>query len=122
MFKSASLPELYFKLASKRGIEVKDLRLLEKRCIQVVKKEIDVLFFETCLDLKVCPEFLKFTPPNLKAYGGKSTERLYQDVVKNQLHHVKEECKNAHAVLDAVWSPLKNKLSLMEGRCLMMLL
>ena len=122
VFKSASLPELYFKLASKRGIEVKDLRLLEKRCIQVVKKEIDVLFFETCLDLKVCPEFLKFTPPNLKAYGGKSTERLYQDVVKNQLHHVKEECKNAHAMLDAVWSPLKNKLSLMEGRCLMMLL
>ena len=63
--KESSLPELYFNLARKRGIDVKTFRLLEKRVFQIVKKKLDVEYFEKCLDLKLCPEFLKFHPPKL---------------------------------------------------------
>ena len=67
-FKDASLPDLYFKLARKRDVTVGALRKLERTIIKVAEKRIDELYFEKCLDLKLCPSFLEFKPPNLPAF------------------------------------------------------
>ena len=46
--------------------------------LKVVKLKLDVNNFETCLDLKICPRFLKFKPPNLCVY--KKPDYLFQSV------------------------------------------
>ena len=40
----------------------------EKQELQVVKLTLTFKYFENCLDLDLCPEFLKLKAPNLKAY------------------------------------------------------
>ena len=40
----------------------------EKQGLQVVKLTLIFKYFENCLDLDLCPEFLKLKAPNLKAY------------------------------------------------------
>ena len=60
-----SLPKLYFYISSKRDITVNELRQLEKLGYKTGKLKLDVRYLETCRDLGICPEFLKFKPPNL---------------------------------------------------------
>ena len=33
---------------------------------KVLKLNLDIKYFENCLDLNLCPKFLKFKPPNLQ--------------------------------------------------------
>ena len=58
--------EIYFRISSKRGTPVKDLRQIERYGLKIVKLKLDVKFFETCANLDICPQFLKFKAPNLK--------------------------------------------------------
>ena len=51
------------------------LRALEKQGQKLVKLGLDVL--ETCLDLSLCPEFLKFKIPTLNCE--KNGKDLYQE-------------------------------------------
>ena len=45
--KTTSLPKLYFKISSKRGTPVKDLRQIERYGLKIVKLNLDIKFFET---------------------------------------------------------------------------
>ena len=63
-----SLPKLYHSISKKRGIPVSLLRKNERLGLKVVKLKLDVNYFETCLDLKICSRFLKFKTPNLNIY------------------------------------------------------
>ena len=65
---SAIQLKLYFRISSKRGTPVKDLRHIERYGLKIVKLKLDVKFFETCANLDICPQFLKFKAPNLKIY------------------------------------------------------
>ena len=86
--KTSSLPDLYFSLASKRGVAVSVFRSFERKAIKLAEKKLDQRFFEKCLNLGICPDFLKFQPPRLMAY--RNTNTLYQQVVQKQLNVVKE--------------------------------
>ena len=81
-----SLPKLYFSLSSKRDITVQELRKLEKLGLKVGKLRLDCKYLETCCNLNICPEFLKFKPPNLKVYN--STKDLFQRVLNKKLNEV----------------------------------
>ena len=74
-----SLPKLYHSISKKRGIPVSLFRKNERLGLKVVKLKLDVNYFETCLDLKICPRFLKFKPPNLSVY--KKPDYLFQSVL-----------------------------------------
>ena len=65
--KTSSLPDLYFSLASKRGMAVSVFRNFERKTVKLAEKKLDQRFFEKCLNLGLCPDFLKFHPPRLKA-------------------------------------------------------
>ena len=119
--KEFSLPELYFNLARKRGIDVKTFRLLEKRVFQIVKKKLDVEYFEKCLDLKLCPEFLKFHPPKLKAYDKHNKDELYNHAVRFQLGVIKDEVLRAVELFHEVWYSVKPNLSFLERKRLIVM-
>jgi len=89
--KITSLPKLYYRISSRRGIQVATFRKLEKIGLKVVKLRFDVKFYETCLSLKICPEFLNFKPPKLNVY--KKSNSLYQIVVKKKLNEILKELK-----------------------------
>ena len=65
------------------------LRALEKQGCKFVKLGLDVKYFETCLDLSLCPEFLKFKIPTLNCE--KNGKDLYQAVVRKKLKEVNRE-------------------------------
>ena len=62
------------------------LRALEKQGRKLVELGLDVKYFKTCLDLSLCPVFLKFKMPTLNF--DKDGKDLYQAVEKKKLKEV----------------------------------
>ena len=85
MKKCSSLPKLYHGIDSKRKIPVSTLRAFEKQGHILVKLQLDIKYFETCLDLDLCPEFLKFKPPNLSVYN--NAQYLYGPILRKKLRN-----------------------------------
>ena len=54
-----------------------------------MKLKLDVNHFEICLDLKICPRFLKFKLPNLSVY--KKPDHLNQSVFSKKLKKTNRE-------------------------------
>ena len=118
--KITSLPDFYFTLASKRGVAVSAFRNFERKAVKLAEKKLDHRFFEKCLNLGLCPDFLKFQPPRLTAY--RNTDSLYQHVVQQQLTVVIREEKKALKEYTVHYQSVMNILSLCEGRTLLTLL
>jgi len=53
--KSSSIPKFYFGICNKRGIPVSAFRALEKQGKKLIKLGLDIKYFESCLDLNLCP-------------------------------------------------------------------
>ena len=87
--KLTSLPRLYYRLSSKRGIPVKQLRQLEKIAIKYARRQLDVHFLEYCYDLGICPEKFKFKVPDIAAY--KTTREFYDVALKKQTEQAKRD-------------------------------
>ena len=117
---TSSLSQLYHNISNRRGIPVKLFRKYEHLTYKLSKKNLDKVFFNTCLDLQICPEFLKFKAPRLKAY--ESTNVLYQQVVRQQLDVVEDEIASATEKWKDTRIKLFDKLSFLERRCVMKLL
>ena len=64
-----------------------ELRQLEKLGYKTGKLKLDVRYLETCHDLGICPEFLKFKPPNLKVYA--SSKDLFITILLKKIKEVK---------------------------------
>ena len=109
---STSLPHLYFKLGRARGVEVRDFRRLEKAGRNLSKVILDHHYFEKCEELGVCPQFLKFKPPNLRAY--KDVKQFYQRAVKKQLGVIGREIKRNKAIYLQCWEKIRNQLGFFE--------
>ena len=109
---STSLPHLYFKLGRARGVEVRDFRRLEKAGRNLSKVILDHHYFEKCEELGVCPQFLKFKPPNLRAY--KDVKQFYQRAVKKQLGVIGREIKRNKAIYLQCWEKIRKKLGFFE--------
>ena len=84
-----TLPSFYYELFSRRGIPVSTLRKLEKSVLKTEKRRLDVEFWQRCVELGLCPEFLKFKPPRNKLYD--RVEEIYEFVVKKSLMETKKE-------------------------------
>ena len=85
------------------------LRKLEKAAIKATKKELDVRFWERCVDLQLCPEFLKFKPPKIKQY--EKVHRWYHSVVKESLEVAKLELKREKSKLQVLQQNVYTKIS-----------
>ena len=90
-----TIPKIYFRISNKRGIPVSTLRGLEKQGRKLVKLGQDVKYFETCLDISLCPEVLKFKILTLNY--DKNGKNLHQAVVRKKLKEVSREKRIAEA-------------------------
>ena len=76
------------------------LRKLEKATVQAAKKELDIVFWKRCIDLQLCPEFLKFKVPKIKQY--RNVNKLYNSVITKSLEDTNYELKQVQIKLNAI--------------------
>jgi hypothetical protein len=101
-----NLPSFYYDLFSRRGTPVSTLRKLEKSVWKTEKRRLDVEFWQRCVELGLCPEYLKFKPPKNKLYH--RVEEVYEFVVKKSLMETKKEL----AELDEAYMMIKHDIAM----------
>ena len=114
--KTISLLQLFYKLQDRRDVSVKCLRKLEKAGTQVTKLSLDLKYFEKCLELGICPKYLRFKPPKLPVY--KNCKNVYRQVVNNQINVVKKDLKSAKSKYISELKFICSKLSFVETKLL----
>ena len=112
---TSSLSKLYYHISNRRGIPVKLFRQYENMTYKLAKKSLDKKFFLTCLDLEICPNFLQFKSPRLKAYD--NTKTIYQQVVRQQIEVVEREIEITRKKWLRSKETLFEKLSFLDKRC-----
>ena len=120
ILKITSLPKLYYRLTKQRDVTVTQLRKLKKYGWKVLKLNLDIKYFENCLDLNLCPKFLKFKPPNLQVY--RNSDDLYRIVLNKKLKLTKKDEKKASLEFTSLKTLVLKKISLIEKLCLLKLL
>ena len=118
--KISSLPKLYYRLSKRSGVTVHQCRALEDAGKKLVKRSLDVAYWERCVDLELCPNFLKFRPPRLRQY--KNVKHVYQEVVKESLIIAKDDYKHAEELFQRRKNEITSHLSYMEEATLLSLL
>ena len=118
--KLTSLPKLYYRLSSKRGIRLKKLRDLEKTAIKYARRQLDVHYLEYCYDLGIYPETFKFKIPEDNAY--KSKKEFYDVALKKQTDKAKYDESIAEKNFVDIKSEIFPQLTLFEKTLLMKLL
>ena len=107
-----SLPKLYYFCCNKRDLYVSDLRKFEKLSSKISKLQLDIRYFEQCVNLKLCPKFLMFKPPKLKAYN--KLDKLKAEVLKNQISLLRKELQITCKQYIKLKSKIREKLSFLE--------
>ena len=120
ILKITSLPKLYYRLSKQKGVTATQLKKLKKYAWKVLKLNLDIKYFENCLDLNLCPKFLKFKPPNLQVY--RNSDDLYRIVLNKKLKLTKKDKKKASLEFTSLKPPVLKKISLIEKLCLLKLL
>ena len=115
-----SLPKLYYRLSSNRGIDINELRTFEKHGVNFARRQLDVYYLDYCYRLGLCPNKFKFKLPKDEAY--KSTHEFYDVALKKQIDEAKLEESQAKQRFFKLKSTLFTKLTLFEKTCLMKLL
>ena len=118
--KLTSLPKLYYRLSSKRGISLKKLRDLEKSAIKYARRQLDIHYLEYCYDLGLCPEKFKFKIPEDTAY--KRKKEFFDVALKKQTDEAKYEESISERNFCNLKSEIFPKLTLFEKTLLMKLL
>ena len=85
-----------------------------------MKLKLDVNYFETCLDLKICLRFLKFKPPNLSVY--KKPDYLFQSVLSKKLKETNRKLRIAESRFRSVKQHILSEVTFIEKQCLIALL
>ena len=73
---------------------------------------LDIEYFENCLDLNLCPKFLKFKPPNLQVY--RNFDDLYRNILNKKLKFTKKDEKKASLEFTSLKTLVLKKISLIE--------
>ena len=120
LYKStSSISKFFFNVGNRRGVPIQLFRKYENLSYKLAKKSLDKEFFATCLELEMCPDFLKCKTPRLRAYD--NTKLIYKQVVRQQLEVIQREIN----ITKHKWSEsrcvLYEKLSFIEKRCLIKL-
>ena len=87
--------------------------------LKVVKLKLNVNYFETCLDLKICPRLLKFKPPNLNVY--KKPDYLFQSVLSKKLQKTNGELRIAKSRFRSVKQQILSEVTFIEKQSLIAL-
>ena len=120
ILKVTFLPKLLYRISTKRAITIRKLQNLEKVEWKTVKIKFDLKDLQTCLDLDLCPEFLKFKPPNFKVYN--KPRDIYQLVVKKKLKEIKCEENLADCKYQTMKIGIFKDSSFLEKSCFVHLL
>ena len=115
-----SLPKLYYRLAGRRNVTVKQLRQLEKFYLKVNKLHLDLKYFERCHELDLCPKFLRFKAPKLDAY--RDFNKVLKQVVLNQISVIRKDVRCATKSYKTAQTALTNNITFIEKCILMSLL
>ena len=99
---------------------MKDFRKLERLGHQFTKCTVDVAFWNRCLDLGLCPEFLKFKAPKVKQYD--NVNSLFNAEVQNSLRTAVEDESKAKRMFYNIHEAIFRQLSIMEQLTLIHLL
>ena len=118
--KTSSLPKLYHRLQDRRDVAVSQFRKLEKAGLKVTKLVLDLKYFESCLELGICPKYLKFKPPNLPAY--QNTKNVLRKVLSNQINCVNKDLKQAKRQYQFELKSIVDRISIVEKMVLCHLL
>ena len=116
----SSLPELYYHVCKKRGIPVKTLRHLEKCGVRMSKLKLDVQYFETCLNLDLCPP--KFRLKDAKVTEKALSSQIHRVVVEDALKNVCKDLQKAKSLYSKLLNDINSCLSLVERTSLNSLL
>jgi len=81
---------------------------------------LDIKYFESCLDLNLCSEFLKFKIPNLTVHSNRKD--VFQTVVRKKLKEVNREKQVAKVRFNSLKNGVLAKLSFLEKTSLISLL
>ena len=73
---------------------------------------MDILYWQRCLELRLCPEFLKFKPPNNNLY--RRVEDVYEFVVKKSLFETKRELEEARRNNQQLQASIYGQITYME--------
>ena len=76
------------------------------------KNKLDLKYLQTCLDLELCHEYLKFKPPNLKVYN--KPRDIYRLVVEKKLKEIKCEENLADHKYQTIKIGIFKELSFLE--------
>ena len=88
-YKKLNLINTYKVIAKSSKVNIMDLKKFEKVCIKVKKLDCDIKYFESCQEMELIPEFLKFKVPNLKIYS--NSESYYKLALNKFLESIKKE-------------------------------
>ena len=110
--RAASLPKLYYRLKDRREVDIQHLRKVEKAGLKVTKLLLDLKYFDTCVELGVCPNYLKFKPPKLPAY--RDTKSVYRQVLSNQIKYSLKDLKSTKAHYSAQLKLVCSRISTLE--------
>ena len=117
---STSLPKLYYNINNKRGVSINKLRVCEKLGQKAVKLRLDVKYLEACVELDICPKFLRFKPPNISVYHNLSS--VYSIGLKRKIKETRSSLKLAQAKYVNSKQIIFQQLSFFEKQCLVYLL
>ena len=112
-----SLPKLYYRLAGRRNVTVKQLRQLEKLFVKVEKLRLDLKYFTRCNELDLCPKFLRFKAPKLDAY--RDVKKILKQVVIKEIISVCKEVRHVEKKRKTAQINITNSISFIE-RCILM--
>ena len=84
----------------------------ENLCLKVTKLRLDVIYFEKCMNLKICPKFLLFRPPKLRAYH--RMDNIKGEVLKNQIGLLRKELQTACNQYLRFKTRIQRKISFLE--------
>ena len=119
-FNGLTLPKFYYSLRNSRSLDVRSLRKLEKHGLSVTKLTLDILYFKNCLELGVCPKFLRFKPPKLRVY--QNPKSIYDGVLSKQISILEKDRKVMIGKYNSLKKQVCNKINFLEEMTLMSLL
>ena len=92
---------------------MKDFRKCEKLYLKCTKLQLDILYFQRCLELRICPKFLLFRPPRLKAYAKLHNIRV--EILKNQIQVLRNDLSLSNRKFRKLKSQFCEKLTWLQS-------
>ena len=90
-------------------MSVQSFRKLEKWSVKYAKLKLDLLYLENCLELNICPKFLRVKLPKLD--GIKGTKVSNEKIVKLKINEVNKDIRTTTRNLQKSKDLIRNNLS-----------